>query len=139
MAKKSVQASLETTLLHGGPFSENLFESVLTDFIDELEDSLHDDADDALICVVEDDNDVAMLLIEWDGADKKKTLLSNFWCGIHWEWSLIQSQRRPFALRRPLFIGSCQGNFFDPFISALPSLTHETLCAHPISGLKRYF
>lgn len=29
---------------------------------------MHDDADDALICVVEDDNDVAMLLIEWDGS-----------------------------------------------------------------------
>jgi len=68
MAKKSVRASLETTLLHGGPFSENLFESVLTNFIDELEESLHDDADDALICVVEDANDVAMLLIEWDGS-----------------------------------------------------------------------
>jgi hypothetical protein len=36
-------------------------------FIDELEESLHEDADDALICVVEDSHDVAMLLIEWDG------------------------------------------------------------------------
>jgi hypothetical protein len=32
-----------------------------------LQDSLHEDADDALICVVEDRHDVAMLLIEWDG------------------------------------------------------------------------
>jgi len=37
------------------------------DFVDELEESLHEDADGALICVVEDDQDVAMLLVEWDG------------------------------------------------------------------------
>ena len=55
-------------MLHGGPFSADLLNSVLMNFIDELEESLHDDADDALICVVEDDQDVAMLLIEWDGA-----------------------------------------------------------------------
>ncbi len=29
--------------------------------------SLHEEADDALICVVEDDGEVAMLLIHWDG------------------------------------------------------------------------
>jgi len=68
MAKRSTQASLESTFLHGGPFSADLLNSVLMNFIDELEESLHDDADDALICVVEDDKDVAMLLIEWDGS-----------------------------------------------------------------------
>jgi hypothetical protein len=68
MSKKSITAALESTFLHGGPFSADLLNSVLMNFIDELEESLHNDADDALICVVEDDHDVAMLLIEWDGA-----------------------------------------------------------------------
>ena len=52
----------------GGPFSDDVLDGVLMDFVDELEESLHGDADDALICVVEDDKDVAMLLIEWDGS-----------------------------------------------------------------------
>src|SRR5659263_547448 len=68
MTKKSIQAALESTFLHGSPFSADLLSNVLMNFIDELEESLHDDADDALICVVEDNHDVAMLLIEWDGA-----------------------------------------------------------------------
>src|SRR5665647_2547918 len=68
MTKKSIQAALEATFLHGSPFSADLLNNVLMNFIDELEESLHNDADDALICVVEDDHDVAMLLIEWDGA-----------------------------------------------------------------------
>lgn len=68
MTKKSIQTSLESTLINGGPFSDDLYSSVLMAFVDELEESLHGDADDALICVVEDDNDVAMLLIEWDGS-----------------------------------------------------------------------
>ena len=68
MTKKSIQTSLESTLINGGPFSDDLYSSVLMAFVDELEESLHGDADDALICVVEDDKDVAMLLIEWDGS-----------------------------------------------------------------------
>ena len=67
MSKKSITASLEAIFLHGGPFSADLLNNVLMNFIDELEESLHEDADDALICVVEDAHDVAMLLIEWDG------------------------------------------------------------------------
>jgi hypothetical protein len=66
-SKKSIQAALESTLLHGGDFSADLLNSVLLNFVDKLKKSLHDDADDALICVVEDDGDVAMLLIDWDG------------------------------------------------------------------------
>ena len=43
-------------------------------FIDELEESLHDDADDALICVVADNDEVAMLLIEWDGTVRQNEM-----------------------------------------------------------------
>ena len=68
MTKKSIQAALKFTFLQGGPFSADLLSNVLMNFIDELEESLHNDADDALLCVVEDDHDVAMVLIEWDRA-----------------------------------------------------------------------
>ena len=68
MSKKSITASLESTFLHAGSFSDDLLNSALMKFVDDLVESLHKDADDALICVVEDDNDVAMLLIEWDGS-----------------------------------------------------------------------
>jgi hypothetical protein len=83
MSKKSITASLESTFLHGGPFSADLLDSVLMNCIDELEESLHNDADDALICVVEDDDDVALLLIEWDGSvlqnDKAFERLQKMW------------------------------------------------------------
>lgn len=67
MSKKSITRALEAAFLHGSPLSANLLNNVLMNFIDELEESLHNDADDALICVVEDNRDAAVLLIEWDG------------------------------------------------------------------------
>ncbi len=83
MTKKSIQAALEATLLHGNPFSVDLLNNVLMNFIGELKESLHNDADDALICVVEDDHDVAMVLIEWDGAvrqnEKALVRLQQMW------------------------------------------------------------
>lgn len=83
MTKKSIKASLESTFLQGGPFSADLLNSVLMNFNDELEESLHNDADDALIFVVEDARDVALLLIEWDGVvlQNEKTLerLQQMW------------------------------------------------------------
>lgn len=58
---KAIQATLEFSFLHGGPFSQHLLDSVLLNFVDELEESLHEDADDALICVVVDGHEVAMM------------------------------------------------------------------------------
>ena len=46
-----IQATLEFSFLQGGPFSQHLLDSVLLNFVDELEESLHEDADDALIGV----------------------------------------------------------------------------------------
>jgi uncharacterized protein YggL (DUF469 family) len=40
MTKKSIQAALESTFLHGGAFSADLLNSVLMNFIDELEECL---------------------------------------------------------------------------------------------------
>ena len=42
MTKKSIQAALESAFLHGSPFSADLLNNVLMNFIDELEESLHD-------------------------------------------------------------------------------------------------
>ncbi len=58
---------MEAAFLHASPLNVDLLNNVLMNFIDELEESLHNDAEDALICVVEADANVAMLLIEWDG------------------------------------------------------------------------
>jgi len=43
MTKKSTQQLLEFTFLKSGPFSNHLLDSVLMNFIDELEESLHDE------------------------------------------------------------------------------------------------
>lgn len=67
MSKKSITTTLEAAFLQASPLSVDLLNNVLMSFIDELEESLHNDADDALICVVEANHNVAMLLIEWDG------------------------------------------------------------------------
>lgn len=36
---KAIQATLEFSFLHGGPFSQHLLDSVLLNFVDELEES----------------------------------------------------------------------------------------------------
>lgn len=88
MAKKSTIATLEHTFLHGGPFSGALYENVVAKFVDRLKQSLHDDADDALLCVVEDDGEVAMLLLEWDGTalrnENALDRLRKMWQGNYW-------------------------------------------------------
>lgn len=65
--KKLTQASLEQALLNSGPLSAPLFEKILTDYVDEMEASLQEDTDDALICLVSEGQDVALMLFEWDG------------------------------------------------------------------------
>jgi hypothetical protein len=81
--KKTIQAALEHALLHGALLSTALCESVLIGFVDELEESLHSDADDALIAFVVEGNEVAMLLIEVDGSvrlnDVARERLHHMW------------------------------------------------------------
>lgn len=78
-----IQATLEFSFLQGGPFSQHLLDSVLLNFVDELEESLHEDADDALIGVVVEGPEVAVLLIEWDGTvltnDKALRQIQKMW------------------------------------------------------------
>ena len=66
--EKALLAILEHSLLNDGPLSDALFNEVLTEYADEVTESLHDDADDALICLVVEDGHVAMMLVEATGA-----------------------------------------------------------------------
>jgi len=72
MSKKTIRAALEQSLLHDAALSAGLCEDVLLDAADELEASLREDGDDALIAVVAEGREVALLLI-----DKAGTRLRN--------------------------------------------------------------
>ena len=67
MSKKSLRAALEQALLRSAAMSDALCTEVLMDAVDELEASLREDGDDALIALVAEDADVAMLLIDKAG------------------------------------------------------------------------
>ena len=67
MSKKTLRAALEQALLHGAAMNDALCTDVLIDAADELEASLREDGDDALIALVAEDNAVAMLLIDKAG------------------------------------------------------------------------
>jgi hypothetical protein len=69
MPDQSIQSALTSSLIDGGKFSDELFQDVLVGFRKSLHDSVHGDADDALICVVVDGDEVALMLIEWDGVE----------------------------------------------------------------------
>lgn len=67
MSKKSLRAALEQALLHGAAMSAALCTDVLMDAADELEESLREDGDDALIALVAEGLEVALLLIDKAG------------------------------------------------------------------------
>lgn len=67
MSKKTIRAALEQSLLHDAAMSAALCEEVLMDAADELEESLREDNDDALIALVAEGREVAMLLIDKAG------------------------------------------------------------------------
>lgn len=67
MSKKTIRAALEQSLLHGAAMSAALYDDVLLDALDELEDSLREDGDDALIALVAEGDEVALLLIDKAG------------------------------------------------------------------------
>lgn len=66
MQKQSIQVSLENALLHNVMWSDELYNEVLTDFVEQMKESLHRDADDAIICLVAKEQQVAMMLVEVD-------------------------------------------------------------------------
>lgn len=67
MSKKTLRAALEQALLHGAAMSASLCTEVLMDAADELEASLREDGDDALIALVAEEGEAAMLLIDKAG------------------------------------------------------------------------
>lgn len=67
MSQKTLRAALEQGLLHDAAMSAALCEEVLMDAADELEESLREDGDDALIAVVAQDHEMALLLIDKAG------------------------------------------------------------------------
>ena len=67
MSKKTLLAALDQALLHGAAMSAALCTDVLMDAADELQVSLREDGDDALIALVVEDDEVAMLLIDKAG------------------------------------------------------------------------
>jgi hypothetical protein len=64
MQKQSIQMSLENALLHNVMWSDELYNEVLTDFVEQMKESLHGDADDAIICLVAEEDQAAMMLVE---------------------------------------------------------------------------
>jgi hypothetical protein len=67
MSKKTLRAALEQALLHGAAMSAALYTDVLMDAADDLQASLREDGDDALIALVAEEREVAMLLIDKAG------------------------------------------------------------------------
>ena len=67
MSKKTIRATLEQGLLHGAAMSAALCEDVLIDALEELEASLREEGDDALIALVAEGGEMALLLLDKDG------------------------------------------------------------------------
>jgi hypothetical protein len=51
-------------LLHNSALSDEIYDEVLGDVVEQMEESLLRDGDDALICVVAETDKAAMLLVE---------------------------------------------------------------------------
>lgn len=66
MQKQLIQVCLENTLLHNIMWSDELYNEVLTDFVEQMKESLHGDADDAIIWLVAEEAQAAMMLMEVD-------------------------------------------------------------------------
>ena len=81
--RQSIQASLENALLHNTALSEELYDEVLADFVEQMKESLHKDADDALICLVGEIDQAAMMLVEVDNKvlrnDAARLRLKQLW------------------------------------------------------------
>lgn len=67
-SQKKIANELYLALTGKKQLSIDLYVEALADHEQELKDSLNEDADDALLCVLADDDDVAMMVIDWDGS-----------------------------------------------------------------------
>lgn len=64
LQKELTYASLKDVLLYNSALSDEIYDDVVRNFIDQIKESLLRDADDALICVVAEKDKAAMLLVE---------------------------------------------------------------------------
>jgi hypothetical protein len=68
VTRKKIATQLEDALRGRKPLSLDAYVDVLASHETKLKESLDDDADDALLCMIADEGDVAMLVIDWDGS-----------------------------------------------------------------------
>jgi hypothetical protein len=68
VSRKIIATQLEDVLHGRKPLSLDCYVEVLASHETKLKESLDDDADDALLCMIADEGDVAMLVIDWDGS-----------------------------------------------------------------------
>ena len=68
VSKKKIANQLEDALYGRKPLSLDVYVEVLASHETKLKESLDDDEDDALLCMIADEGDVAMLVIDWDGS-----------------------------------------------------------------------
>jgi hypothetical protein len=68
VSKKKIANQLEDALYGRKPLSLDVYVEVLPIHETKLKESLDNDADDALLCMIADERDVAMLVIDWDGS-----------------------------------------------------------------------
>jgi hypothetical protein len=83
LQKELIHASLKNALLYNTALSDEMYDLVLADFVDQMRESLERDADDALICVVAETDEAAMLLVEANnkvlGNDAARSRLKQIW------------------------------------------------------------
>ena len=66
-SRKKIAADLEAALHSRKPLDIDVYVDVLASHEARLQESLDEDADDAMLCMIADDGNVAMLVIGWDG------------------------------------------------------------------------
>ena len=76
VSKKKIANQIEDALYGRKPLSLDVYVEVLASHETKLKESLDDDADDALLCMIADESDVAMLVIDWDAARVKVSFLA---------------------------------------------------------------
>lgn len=83
LQKELIHASLKNVLLYNTALSDEMYDVVLADFVDQMKESLGRDADDALICVVAERDEAAMLLVEANNKvlrnDAARSRLKQIW------------------------------------------------------------
>ncbi|TAH10062.1 MAG: hypothetical protein EAZ11_13395 [Curvibacter sp.] len=68
VSRQKIATQLEDALHGRKPLSIDAYVEIVASHETRLKDSLNDDSDDALLCMVADEGDVALLVVDWDGS-----------------------------------------------------------------------